>query len=79
MATARYFDEAKDDGTQHVYGVPMRDITDDEYDALPKWLKAQVDASPLYRKSAPTSAAKKKSDTQEAPQAPEKPAEAGEG
>ena len=56
MATARYYNEDKDDGSQHIYGVPKRDLTDAEYDALPKWLQAQVDASPLYRKTAPPKA-----------------------
>lgn len=54
MSTARYYDEAKnEDGTQHIWGVPMRDLSDDEYDALPKWVQAQVDASPMYRKTNP--------------------------
>jgi hypothetical protein len=57
MATARYYNEDKDDGSQHIYGVPKRDLTDAEFEALPKWLKAQVDDSPLYRKTAPPKAA----------------------
>jgi hypothetical protein len=54
MATRRYYnaDENKD-GSQHIYGVPLADISDEEYAALPDHLQKQVDASPLYRKSAP--------------------------
>ena len=54
MATKYWYDEGKNkDGSQHIYGVPQRDISDDEYKALPKYLQKQVDASPLYLKSNP--------------------------
>lgn len=49
---ARYFDEAHDDGSAFG-GVPKRDLTEDEFDALPAWLQASVDASPMYRKTKP--------------------------
>ena len=87
MAVARYFNEDRaEDGAQHIYGVPARDLTDDEYDALPKWLKAQVDDSPLYRKSNPSpkptarrakkATAKKTTTAQKATGGAEKPSEA---
>lgn len=81
MATARYYDEDKNPGgTQHVYGVPQRDISDDEYEALPDYLKAQVDASPMYKKSAPKKKAAAETATQEPAGETEKPAgSAGEG
>lgn len=50
MATARYYDEEKAGG-QFFPGVPARDLEDEEYDALPKWLQKSIDDSPMYRKS----------------------------
>jgi hypothetical protein len=86
MATKFYYDESKDpDGAQHIYGVPKADMTDEQFEALPKWLQAQVDASPRYRKTAPTAAkqaaagAEAEIATQEPAGETEKPAEAGEG
>jgi len=87
MATKYYYDEGKnEDGAQHIYGVPMADMTDEQYEALPKWLQAQVDASPMYRKTAPKGAKKAVgAEAEIATQEPagetdsEKPAEAGEG
>lgn len=52
MPIARYYDESKHDGSAFD-GVPLRDLTDDEFAALPAWLQASVDASPLYRKTKP--------------------------
>lgn len=72
MATARYYNEDKADG-QHIWGVPARDLTDDEYEALPRWLQQQVDDSPLYRKTAPP---KKTTTAPKATGAAEKPSEA---
>jgi hypothetical protein len=34
-------------------GVPTRDLTDEEYEALPEHLQRAVDESPLYQKSRP--------------------------
>lgn len=51
MGTALYFDSSKDEGGEFP-GVPKRDLTQDEFDALPKWLQASVEASPMYRKTA---------------------------
>lgn len=54
MGTARYYNEDKSEGgAQHIYGVPARDLTDEEYEGLPEHLRAQVDGSPLYRKTNP--------------------------
>lgn len=39
-------------------GVPLRDLTEDEFDALPEWLQRSVDAHDMYRKTAPPSAEK---------------------
>jgi hypothetical protein len=52
MATARWYDASKNpDGGALPGGVPLADLSDEEYNALPKWLQASVDASPLYRKT----------------------------
>ena len=54
MATKFYYNEAKSKGgAQVIYGVPARDLTEAEFDALPRWLQAQVEDSPLYRKTNP--------------------------
>ena len=37
----------------YIPGVPMRDLTDDEWDALDDDAKATVDAAPFFRKTAP--------------------------
>jgi hypothetical protein len=52
MAIALYFDKDKDDGSMFA-GVPKRDLTQEEFDALPKWQQKSVEASPLYRKTNP--------------------------
>lgn len=62
MAVARYYDEEKNPQGAHFGGVPLTDLTEEEFDALPKHVKADVDASPFYRKSkVGTEAPKKKS------------------
>lgn len=51
MTVARYWDESKGDG--FLAGVPSRDLTEEEFNALPKHLQRSVDASPQWRKSKP--------------------------
>jgi hypothetical protein len=58
MGTALYFDASKDDGGMFP-GVPKRDLTDEEFEALPKWLQASVEASPMYRRTNPSPAPRK--------------------
>lgn len=53
MSIARYFDESKVEPGMSV-PVPLRDLTDEEFDALPKHLQASVDAWPFFRKTNPT-------------------------
>ena len=53
MPIARYYDESKNENGSAFDGVPLRDLTEDEFAALPPWLQASVDASPLYRKTKP--------------------------
>lgn len=55
---ARYYDESKNpsrdpNNLAMLVGVPLRDLTETEYGALPPWLQASVDASPMYRKTRP--------------------------
>lgn len=49
---ARYYDETKNEDGGALPGVPLRDLTEDEFDALPPWLQESVDALPMYRKTA---------------------------
>ncbi len=53
MPIARYYDESKNEDGRAFDGVPLRDLNEDEFAALPPWLQASVDASPLYRKTKP--------------------------
>lgn len=53
MTIARYYNaEANADGA-HFPGVPLADLDEETFNALPKWLQESVDASPLYRKTKP--------------------------
>lgn len=54
MATARYFDESKYDGSHPYGGVPLADISDEEWEALPKHVQASTDALAYFRKTKPT-------------------------
>lgn len=53
MSTARYYDASKNPDGAVLDGVPLRDLTEEEFEALPPWLQASVDASPMYRKTKP--------------------------
>lgn len=53
MAVARYLNEEAVTEGVFIPGVPLRDIEQEEYDALPKHLQQTVDASGLYRKTEP--------------------------
>lgn len=64
MSTARHFDESKYED-QYIPGVPMRDLTEDEFEALDDDAKATIDASPFFRKTAPGKAAAKRADEKE--------------
>ncbi len=56
MSIARYYNEDSNPHGASIPGVPLRDLTQEEYDALPDMEKASVDASELYRKTKPASA-----------------------
>ena len=53
MSIARYYDASKNPDGGELPGVPLRDLTDDEFAELPAWLQANVDAMPMYRKTKP--------------------------
>jgi hypothetical protein len=53
MATARWFDEAKYDGSQPRGGVPLRDIPEQEWETFPEHIQVSADALPYFKKSNP--------------------------
>lgn len=53
MAIARYYDASKNPEERAFDGVPLRDLTEEEFAELPPWLQASVDAAPFYRKTKP--------------------------
>ena len=53
MTPARYYDADKNTNGGELPGVPLRDLTEDEYTNYPQWLQASIDASPMYRKTNP--------------------------
>ena len=53
MATALYYEASKNPDGVFFPGVPLRDLTDDEYEALPEWQRREVDAAPFYRRTNP--------------------------
>ena len=48
-----YYDPSKNPGGASLDGVPLRDLTEEEFAELPNWLQASVDATPFYRKTKP--------------------------
>jgi hypothetical protein len=66
MAVARYYNPDRNKEGGSFPGVPLRDLTEEEFDALTPNQQASIDASPIYRKTAPPKAAKPKSAPTEA-------------
>lgn len=61
MSIARYYVPEKQESDtffRFIPGVPLRDITDDEFLSYPDYIQASIDASDLYRKTKPADAAK---------------------
>lgn len=54
MTIARYYDATKNEDGGALPGVPLGDISQDQFDEYPAWLQASIDAHPMYRKTAPT-------------------------
>lgn len=53
---ARYYDASKNENGGALPGVPLGDMSQEQYDELPAWLQASIDAHPMYRKTAPAKA-----------------------
>jgi hypothetical protein len=53
MTIARHYDESKNPNGAFIPGVPLRDLEQEEYDALSDTEKAAVDGSDIYRKTKP--------------------------
>lgn len=54
MSVARYFDADKYDGSQPYGGVPLADISEEEWATLPKHVQESTDALPYFRKTKPS-------------------------
>jgi hypothetical protein len=54
MATARFYDESKHDGSQP--WIALADIDEAEWEALPKHVQRSIDTLPYFRKTKPESA-----------------------
>jgi hypothetical protein len=64
MAIARYYDASKNPDGAVLDGVPLRDLTEEEFAELPPWLQASVDAAPFYRKTKPRHPSEAEPETQ---------------
>ena len=52
-AIARYYDESKNPDGVFLPGVPLADISEERWSALPEWIQQSADAWDAYRKTAP--------------------------
>jgi hypothetical protein len=68
MSIARYYDKEKNAEGASLPGVPLRDLTDEEFEAYPKWLQASIDATPFFRKSNPSPARRSKAGEGDTPE-----------
>jgi hypothetical protein len=50
---AYYYLPDQNEAGAHYPGVPMRDLTKDEYEAHPKWIQRSIAASPMYAEEKP--------------------------
>lgn len=48
---SRYYDASKNPDQAFFPGVPLRDLTEDEWAALDERQQAAIDAAPFYRKT----------------------------
>jgi hypothetical protein len=60
MAVARYYNPDRNKEGGSFPGVPLRDLTEEEFDALTPGEQASIDASSIYRKTPVPKAAKPK-------------------
>lgn len=47
----RYYDASKNEEGRFIAGVPLRDLDEAEFEALPAHLQRSVDAADFYRKT----------------------------
>lgn len=66
MATARFYDESKNEEGATFPGVPLADVSEAEWELLPAWIQASVDASPSYRKTKPDTASRSRAKSSDA-------------
>lgn len=48
---ARFYVADRNPDGASLPAVPLRDLTEEEFGALPEWLQRSVDACPFYRKT----------------------------
>lgn len=60
MSTAWYYDESKNPEGATIPGVPLRDLTEDEFKALPEWDRNSVEKWDAYRKTNPAPTPRKR-------------------
>lgn len=53
----RFYDASKNPDGATLPGVPLRDLSAEEFEALPLWLQYSIDASAMYRKTKPRASA----------------------
>lgn len=62
MSVARYYRPDKNVEQAEFPGVPLRDIEQDEWNVIPAWLQASIDASDIYQKTKPDTTPRKRTD-----------------
>jgi hypothetical protein len=64
MATRKYYRPDRNPGTEAnpamLPGVPLTDLSDEEYEAFPDWLQRSIDASEMYTTSNPSPTPRKR-------------------
>jgi hypothetical protein len=53
MAAKRYYDASKNTEERSFSGVPLGDISEEQWETYPDHLKASIDAADFYRKTRP--------------------------
>jgi hypothetical protein len=54
MATARWFDKSKlEKGVSLPFGIPQRDLSDEEFNAYPAHIQRSIDSWPVFAKRNP--------------------------
>lgn len=50
---AWYYDKTKNPDGGSLPGVPLRNLTESEFAAMPKWLQLSIEVMAMYRKTKP--------------------------